>query len=141
MILRTLIISAALSGLYGMPAAASDTAGPPAVISKQRATRETPPPRDCCPSCCGAIYRYVYAEAWYGSEKIVAPVRRTVWGDQVQVPGGAWVACVFSCEITIRKLELDYWQDQGAGYVNGVTPGAPRNDFWKDGWGRHDYLF
>jgi hypothetical protein len=92
------------------------------------------------PDCC-EIYRYVYAEGWYGSEKIVAPVRRTAIGDEVQVPGGFWVHCVFSCEITIRRMHLYYWQDQGAGYVNGLNPNAPRNDFWKDENGRHDYVF
>ncbi len=63
--------------------------------------------------CCGEIYRYVYAEAWYGNRKIVAPVRRVEWGDQVQVPGGAWLNCIFSCELTIRKLRLEYWQALG----------------------------
>jgi hypothetical protein len=135
--LRFLFTSAVILGLAAAPAAAAG-AGKPAA---KRHHAAKPSSEECCPSCCGEIYRYVYAEAWYGSEKIVAPVRRTAWGDQVQVPGGAWVPCVFSCEMTVRKLRLYYWQDQGAGYVNGINPDAPRNDFWKDEWGRHDYLF
>ena len=108
-----------------------------AAETPQRAPRRAPHK-----ACCGEVYRYVYAEAWYGNRKIAAPVRR--WGccDQVRIPGGYWVDCVFSCEITIRKMQLDYWQDLGAGYRKEISPGYPRQDFWTDDYGnRHGYLF
>ena len=132
--LRLLTITAAALALFVAPGAAEVTAPGTA---KHRSVH-IPPNRDCC----GGVYRYVYVAAWYGNQKIVAPVRR--WGccDQVLVPGGAWLDCVFSCEITLRKLQLGYWQDQGAGYSSEVSPGYPREDFWTDSWGyRHGYLF
>jgi hypothetical protein len=108
--------------------------------AKHRTARKTPPYRNG--ECCGEVYRYVYAEAWYGNQKIVAPVRRVGCCDQVQVPGGAWVDCVFSCEITIRKMRLDYWQDQGAGYDIERSRGYPRADFYTNAWGfRSGYMF
>jgi hypothetical protein len=146
LILRQLVMGAALLGLAVTAAAADDStkSNPPAAYvpakGKRQALRTPPPSGECCPSCC-EIYRYVYAEAWYGSGKVVAPVRRTEFGDQVQVPGGLWIPCAFSCEYTVRKMHLYYWQDQGAGSVNGLNPSAPRNDFWKDENGRHDYIF
>jgi hypothetical protein len=146
LILRQLVMGAALLGLAVTAAAADDStkSNPPAAHApskgKHHAVRQPPPSGECCPACC-EIYRYVYAQAWYGSEKVVAPVRRTEFGDQVQVPGGLWIPCVFSCEYTVRKMQLYYWQNQGAGYVNGLNPDAPRNDFWKDENGRHDYIF
>jgi len=107
---------------------------------KHRTARRTPPYRDS--ECCGEVYRYVYAEAWYGNQKIIAPVRRAGCCDQVQVPGGAWIDCVFTCEITLRKMRLDYWQDQGAGYSKELSPGYPRADFYTNAWGyRSGYMF
>jgi hypothetical protein len=103
----------------------------------QRKAHRTPPYRDCC----GEIYRYVYAEAWYGNQKIVAPVRRVGCCDQVQVPGGFWIPCEFSCEITIRKMQMDFWQDQGAGYNKEDAP-YPRHDWYTNAWGnRVPYMF
>ena len=88
------------------------------------------------------VYRHIYAEAWYGNQKVVAPVRHVGCRDQVQIPTGEWIPCEFSCEITMRKMPLWYWQDQGAGYSHSVTPGYPRADHWTDGWGyQHGYLF
>jgi hypothetical protein len=95
--------------------------------------------KDCCGE--GEVYRHIYAEAWYGNQKVVAPVRRVGCCDQVQIPTGEWIPCEFSCEITMRKMPLWYWQDQGAGYAH-ATPGYPRADHWTDGWGySHGYLF
>jgi len=128
MILRLILAAAAVTA-FSSGAIAAD-------VGKQTGKHA----RKQAPECC-EIYRYVYAGAWYGSEKVVAPVRRSPFGDEVQAPSGAWFPCVFSCELTIRKLHLYAWQDQGAGYVNGINPEAPRNDFWKDENGRHDYIF
>jgi hypothetical protein len=90
----------------------------------------------------GEVYRHIHAEAWYGNQKVVAPARHAGCRDQIQIPTGEWIPCEFSCEITMRKMPLWYWQDQGAGYSHGVTPGYPRADHWTDGWGyQHGYLF
>ncbi len=134
--------------------AASSKAGPsahaPLKAKRHFARRSAPYKGD---DCCGEVYRYIYAEAWYGNQKLVAPVRRAGCCDQVQVrragccdqvqvPGGAWITCEFTCEITIRKMRLDYWQDQGAGYDNERSPGYPREDNYTNalGW-RRGYLF
>ncbi len=123
--------------------ASSNKAAPSAHASlktKHRFAHRSAPYR--ADDCCGEVYRYVYAEAWYGNQKLVAPVRRAGCCDQVQVPGGAWITCEFTCEITIRKMRLDYWQDQGAGYDNERSPGYPREDNYTNalGW-RRGYLF
>ncbi len=129
LLLRVLIICAAALG----PVAAANAADVP-----HRAAHKKPPYRNCC----GEVYRYVYAEAWYGNQKLVAPVRRVGCCDQVQVPGGYWIDCEFSCEITIRKMRLEFWQDQGAGYNKELTPGYPRQDFYTNAWGnRTPYMF
>ncbi|MFZ1108405.1 MAG: hypothetical protein WAN43_08675 [Rhodomicrobium sp.] len=87
-------------------------------------------------------HRFVYAESWYGFNKVVAPVRRAELGDQVRLPGGTWVYCEFSCEYTLRRQSLDFWQSHGAGGGNRVSPGASRWDFYVDGWGhRQPYMF
>jgi len=131
-ILRILIIFAAVLGM----AAGANAADAP-LKSKKRAIHKAP-----SQDCCGEVYRYVYAEAWYGNEKVIAPVRRFGCCDQVQVPGGAWVDCEFTCEITVRKLQLDFWQHQGAGYNKEVTPGYPREDWYTNAWGfRTPYMF
>jgi hypothetical protein len=121
-------------------AADADAVQGEGVQAPHRIARRHPPYRNS--ECCGEVYRYVYAEAWYGNQKILAPVRRVGCCDQVQVPGGAWIDCVFTCEITIRKMRLDYWQDQGAGYNKELSPGYPRADFYTNAWGhRSGYMF
>jgi hypothetical protein len=91
--------------------------------------------------CCGEPYRFVYAEGWYGLKKVIAPVRRAGDGDQVQLPGGIWVRCEFSCEYTLRKQTLDFWKEHGADCIQ-ASPCYPRSDSYVDGWGyRHGYLF
>ena len=94
------------------------------------------PYRDCC-----GVYRFVYAESWYGFKRVVAPVRRAELGDQVRLPGGTWVYCEFSCEYTLRKQSLDFWQG-ASGEGDSVSPGYFRKDFYIDDYGqRHGYLF
>jgi len=139
-IFRILIAGAAVLGLAAA-AHAADTGfknGEPAARAPLKHRHRAAPYRHCC----GEVYRYVYAEAWYGNQKIVAPVRRFGCCDQVQVPGGAWIDCELSCEFTIRKMRLDFWQDQGAGYNKEVSPGYPRQDWYTNAWGnRTPYMF
>lgn len=155
MVLRIVLVCAALLGLAAAakatdkgatqktPAAATESPtkseAAAAPRHKRRAFRN-PYRKDCCGA--GEVYRHIYAEAWYGNQKVVAPVRHVGCCDQVQLPTGEWIDCVFTCEITMRKMPLWYWQDQGAGYNKEVTPGYPREDFWIDPWGyKHGYLF
>jgi hypothetical protein len=139
MILRAIVTGAALLGLAGAAYAEGsykpDRSGEAAPMKrKHRSARGAS-------YCCGA-YRFVYAESWYGFKKVVAPVRRAELGDQVRLPGGTWVYCEFSCEYTLRRQSLDFWQGQGAGGNDQVSPGYFRWDFYVDGWGRrHPYSF
>jgi hypothetical protein len=137
-IVWTCAILLALAASAGSAAAQEATAQ---VKHKHAAGAKAAPYRqDCCGE--GEAYRHIYAEAWYGNRKVVAPVRHVGCCDQVQIPTGEWIPCEFSCEITMRKMPLWYWQDQGAGYSHNVTPGSPRADHWTDGWGnQHGYLF
>lgn len=57
------------------------------------------------------VYRYVTAEKTLGSGTVTAPVRPGRWGDQVRLPGGTWVDCVYSCEGTLRHETVDFWDD------------------------------
>ena len=128
-IVWTVALALGLGALAGS-AAAQEAAAP---------LRHKHAPRQAAPE--GEVYRHIYAEAWYGNRKVVAPVRHVGCCDQVQLPTGEWIACEFSCEISMRKMPLWYWQDQGAGYSH-VAPGYPRADHWTDGWGnKHGYLF
>lgn len=83
-------------------------------------------------------YRVVYAESWYGFKKVVAPVRRAELGDQVRLPGGTWVYCEASCEYTLRKQSLDFWEGV-TGDGDTVSPGYLRKDFYLDDLRRRHY--
>ena len=72
------------------------------------------------------VYRYVRAEATIGGKVVVGPVRAGQWGDQVKVPGGAWHDCEITCEYTLRRLTVDFWDGQGSGRF--VSPGYFRYD-------------
>ena len=142
MILRILATCAVFLGLAAS-ANAADTGSKEEAAAplrhKHSTAKAAPYRQDCCGE--GEVYRHVYAEAWYGNQKVVAPVRHLGCCDQLQLPTGEWLPCEFSCEITMRKMPLWYWQDQGAGYSH-ATPGYPRADHWTDGWGyKHGYLF
>ncbi len=64
-------------------------------------------------------YRYIYVESNFGSRKAVAPVRHGRWGDQVKIPGGgAWVDCEITCEYTLRRVSVDFWEDQRDGFTS-----------------------
>jgi hypothetical protein len=135
MILRIL---SSLALLLGLAATASSAAALEAA-SPGHATRKAQPQRQP-PE--GEVYRHVYAEAWYGNQKVIAPVRHVGCCDEVQLPTGEWIACEFSCEIAMRKMPLGYWQNLGAGYDRTGPTGEWRPDHWTDGWGyKHGYLF
>lgn len=138
--LRFLLIGCAVLGLAAPCAADGVTAREKAEAPAKHKRPVSPYRKDCCGE--GEVYRYIYSEAWYGNQKAVAPVRRVGCCDQMQLPTGEWIDCQFSCETTMRKMPLWYWQDQGAGYNKRMTPGYPREDFWTDPWGyKHGYLF
>jgi hypothetical protein len=71
------------------------------------------------------IYRYVTAEASTGFGTVTGPVRPGRWGDQVQLPGGSWADCESSCEYTLRRWTVDFWEGQSHHFV---SPGYFRFD-------------
>ena len=72
------------------------------------------------------VYRLVRAEATTGGKVVVAPVRAGEWGDQVRTPGGNWVDCEITCEYTLRRLTVDFWD--GVGNSRMISPGYFRYD-------------
>lgn len=65
------------------------------------------------------VYRYIYVESNYGGKKAVAPVRHGPMGDQVKLPdGGAWIYCEVTCEYTLRRQSVDFWDDQQNRYTS-----------------------
>jgi hypothetical protein len=72
-------------------------------------------------------YRYVTAYATIGGQTVTAPVREGRFGDQVQTPGGNWYDCEITCEYTLRRLTVDFWEGQQDGGF--VSPGYLRYDF------------
>ena len=65
------------------------------------------------------VYRYIYVESNYGTRKAVAPVRHGPYGDQVKIPeGGAWIDCEITCEYTVRRVSVDFWEDQQRGFTS-----------------------
>lgn len=75
------------------------------------------------------VYRHVRAESASSFRSVVAPVRRGPVGDQVLVPGGAWHDCEISCEYTLRRVYLDFWEDQGDNFT---SPGYFTFNFYLD---------
>ena len=73
------------------------------------------------------VYRYVTAEATYGGKTVTAPVRPGRWGDEVRTPGGNWVDCEITCEYTLRRLTVDFWD--GVGNNGFISPGYFRYDY------------
>lgn len=71
--------------------------------------------------------RYVTAQATYGGRTVTAPIRPGRWGDEVLLPGGSWVDCEITCEYTLRRLTVDFWD--GVGNAGTITPGYFRYDF------------
>jgi hypothetical protein len=75
------------------------------------------------------VYRYVYTESFIGRRRATAPVRHAPLGDQVQLPGGSWIYCEVTCEYTLRKNTVDFWDDQTR---RTTSPGLLRYDFEVD---------
>ena len=56
-------------------------------------------------------YPYITTQSEiYPSETISAPVRRTLRGDEVRLPGGTWVRCSINCYFTLRNATIDFWR-------------------------------
>lgn len=72
------------------------------------------------------IIGYVTAEQTIGSKTVTAPVREGRWGHQVRV-GPNWYDCEITCEYTLRRMTVDFWDGQGSGRF--VSPGYFRFDF------------
>jgi hypothetical protein len=75
-------------------------------------------------------YDYVTAEATFGGKSVTAPVRAGRWGEEVRLPGGSWVDCEVTCEYTLRRWTVDFWQ--GVGPDKFVSPGYFRFDYDMD---------
>lgn len=69
---------------------------------------------------------YVTAYSTFGQRTVTAPVRPGRWGDEVLIPGGSWVDCEKTCEYTLRRLTVDFWD--GVGQNGTITPGYFRYD-------------
>ncbi len=72
------------------------------------------------------ILGYVRAEATIGGKVVVGPVRAGPHGDQVRTPGGNWYDCEITCEYTLRRLTVDFWD--GMGNSRMISPGYFRFD-------------
>ncbi len=104
--------------------------------ARRKAARRAPYRNDCQEGC-----RFIYAESWYGQNKVIAPVRYAEFGEQVRIPGGTWVYCEWSCEYTLRKQSLDYWNAVTRERQHVAPPYSPK-DFYIDRFGNHrNYLF
>lgn len=66
------------------------------------------------------VYRYVTTNSIYHGTTASAPVRQGRWGDEVRI-GSNWVHCEITCEYTLRRLTVDFWEGMGNGHI--VTPG------------------
>ncbi|MGB0083842.1 MAG: hypothetical protein WBP94_00515 [Rhodomicrobiaceae bacterium] len=73
------------------------------------------------------VYRFVTARQTFGGAIVAAPVRHGRWGDEVRIPGGDnWADCEITCEYTLRRLSVDFWDGMGS---QTVSPGYFRFDF------------
>ncbi|MBY0559063.1 hypothetical protein [Hyphomicrobium sp.] len=63
----------------------------------------------------------ITAYSRFGNGQISSVVRRAPkWGWEVQLPGGAWVACRRSCEETLRVQTVDFF----GGNDNSISSGG-----------------
>lgn len=79
-----------------------------------------------CKSHDNSGYRYIYVESNYGARRAVAPVRQGPMGEQVRLAGGAWIDCEVTCEYTLRRTSVDFWEDQQNRYT---SPNYLRYDY------------
>jgi hypothetical protein len=77
---------------------------------------------------------FVVTDSVSRARQVAGPVRVAPLGYQVRLPGGSWVYCEYSCEYTLRKNTVEFWDSQGNG--NFVSPGRFRKDFYLDDLGR-----
>ena len=112
--------------------APDDDSGPRSIVKRRKGAHRAP-----YRNCCGE-YRFVYAESWYGFKRVVAPVRHAELGDQVRLPGGTWTYCEFSCEYTLRKQSLDFWEGV-TGQGQNVSPGIFRKTIDLDEYHNHHW--
>jgi hypothetical protein len=48
----------------------------------------------------------------YGNGCTSAPIRRAAYDYEFRMPGGTWYPCKQSCEDTLRREVLDFWETQ-----------------------------
>ncbi len=73
-------------------------------------------------------YRFILVESHFHPRSVVVPVREAPLGKQVKLPdGGSWVYCEITCEYTVRRMSLDFWEGQGQGFT---SPGYIHRDFY-----------
>jgi hypothetical protein len=61
---------------------------------------------------------FVTAQSRYGNGSLTAPIRKTWYGHEVQLPGGAWIDCARDCREALRRQKLDFWEtmrEEGGG--------------------------
>ncbi|HUU67035.1 MAG TPA: hypothetical protein VMW57_07095 [Methyloceanibacter sp.] len=59
----------------------------------------------------GGNYPHITVTSQYDpTQSVSAPVRRLPKGDQVRLPGGAWVWCGINCYHTLRNATVDFWR-------------------------------
>jgi len=69
---------------------------------------------------------FIHVESHHGKGEVIVPVREGRFGPQVRLPGGSWVDCEITCEYTVRRLSLDFWEGQGQNFT---SPGYFRKRF------------
>jgi len=58
----------------------------------------------------GAYPHITVTSQYDPTQSVSAPVRRLPKGDQVRLPGGAWVWCGINCYHTLRNATVDFWR-------------------------------
>jgi hypothetical protein len=72
-------------------------------------------------------YGFVTARATFGGKTVTAPVRPGPYGrPQVAIAEDMWVDCEITCEYTLRRHTVDFWDSFGKNGV--VSPGYFRFD-------------
>lgn len=61
---------------------------------------------------------FIHVESHHGKGSIIVPVREGRLGQQVRLPSGNWVYCEITCEFTVRRLSLDFWEGQGQNFTS-----------------------
>lgn len=48
----------------------------------------------------------------YGNGCTSAPIRRASYDYEFRLPGGTWISCKQSCQDTLRRETVDFWETQ-----------------------------